>query len=117
MGDSFCCKIKKNKIQTLSIISLLVLVVFAADISGSGQPGPAPGHASEECIKASDLEAMKQEIREEIREEMREEISKAMSGINAEEDSFLNKKNNTAVTAKAAFQPIFVSTLLYKLYN
>merc|ERR1711915_1004913 len=113
MGDSFCCKIKKNKIQTLSIISLLVLVVFAADISGSGQPGPAPGLASEECIKASDLEAMKQEIREEIREE----ISKAMSGINAEEDSFLNKKNNTAVTAKAAFQPIFVSTLLYKLYN
>merc|ERR1712029_174629 len=103
---------KKNKMKAVSIISLLVLVVFAADISCSGQPGPAPGHASEECIKASDLEAMKQEIRE----EMREEISKAMSGINAEEDSFLNK-NNTAVTAKAAFQPIFVSTLLYKLYN
>merc|ERR1712029_143570 len=102
----------KNKMKTLSIISLLVLVVFATDISCSGQPAPAPGHATEECIKASDLEAMKQEIRE----EMREEISKAMSGINAEEDSFLNK-NNTAVTAKAAFQPIFVSTLLYKLYN
>merc|ERR1712243_256318 len=108
---------KKNKMQALS---LLVLVVFATDISGSGQPRPAPGHASEdvahaseECIKASDLEAMKQEILE----EMQEEISKAMFGINAEEDSFLNKKNNTAVTAKAAFQPIFVSTLLYKLYN
>merc|ERR1712243_438226 len=100
---------KKDKMKAVSIISL---VVFATDISGSGQPGPAPGHASEECIKASDLEAIKQEIRE----EMREEISKAMSGINAEEDSFLNK-NNTAVTAKAAFQPIFVSTLLYKLYN
>merc|ERR1712042_253034 len=103
---------KKNKMQALSIISLLVLVVFATDISGSGQPRPAPGHASEdiihaseECIKASDLEAMKQEILE----EMREEISMAMSGINAEEDSFLDK-NNTAVTAKAAFQPIFVST-------
>merc|ERR1712098_416828 len=105
-------RFEKNKMKAVSIISLLVLVVFAADISCSGQPGPAPGHASEECIKASDLEAMKQEIRE----EMREEISKAMSGINAEEDSFLNK-NNTAVTAKAAFQPIFVSTLLYKLYN
>merc|ERR1712243_263292 len=100
----------KNKMTTLSIISLVVLVT---DISCSGQPAPAPGHATEECIKASDLEAMKQEILE----EMREEISKAMSGINAEEDSFLNKKNNTAVTAKAAFQPIFVSTLLYKLYN
>merc|ERR1712029_763211 len=112
MGGLILFRNLKNKMKTLSIISLLVLVVFAADISCSGQPGPAPGHASEECIKASDLEAMKQEIRE----DMREEISKAMSGINAEEDSFLNK-NNTAVTAKAAFQPIFVSTLLYKLYN
>merc|ERR1711942_54302 len=113
MGTHSVPRFEKNKMKAVSIISLLVLVVFAADISCSGQPGPAPGHASEECIKASDLEAMKQEIRE----EMREEISKAMSGINAEEDSFLNKENNTAVTAKAAFQPIFVSTLLYKLYN
>merc|ERR1712126_406556 len=110
MGHILLRDLKNNKMKTLS---LLVLVVFATDISGSGQPRPAPGHASEECIKASDLEAMKQEIRE----EMQEEISKAMSGIIAEEDSFLNEKNNTAVTAKAAFQPIFVSTLLYKLYN
>merc|ERR1711915_848588 len=80
MGNHSVARFEKNKMKTLSIISLLVLVVFATDISGSGQPGPAPGLASEECIKASDLEAMKQEIRE----EMREEISKAMSGINAD---------------------------------